>query len=419
MLRNISWYGLDKISKVVSILLTSVVASKTLGVEGYGEYSFYIAINTILLPIALLGLDDYCYQKLVSRKKGRTDIIIGNVLSIRLIANLFILACTFLFIYTCDSYNSGMVLILVTSNFFSMLSIYQILNNAISKNRINAFCSSLCTFLFVLVKVYIFYNEEYINIFSMVIVYSVEVSFSLILTVLFVGIKPKFRFDQKVVKILVIKSLPMTISSLAIVVYYKMDQVMLGLMRDYTQVSMYSIQSQVLMAVNLLIQVLINGSYPKWINNNKLNYGYIEALSRVLVGLSILMWISIYIFMGFIVDILWGNEYYDVRNLLLITVVGTLFSGLGAIGSKILTFENLQVYRMKRVVIAMIINLLLNIMLIPSYGYYGAAVATVASQFYSGVVGNIWSEKTRWIAVKQINYFKICNFRDLKVLFRV
>ncbi|MBJ6958568.1 polysaccharide biosynthesis C-terminal domain-containing protein, partial [Vibrio cholerae] len=87
-----------------------------------------------------------------------------------------------------------------------------------------------------------------------------------------------------------------------------------------------------------------------------------------------------------VIEFLWGEDFSDVTFLLLITIIGTLFSGFGAIGAKILTFENLQNYRMKRVLIAMVINFIMNLMLIPVYGYYGAAIATVFSQLYSGLI---------------------------------
>ncbi|HIH0826119.1 TPA: oligosaccharide flippase family protein, partial [Vibrio cholerae] len=364
MLRNISWYGLDKLLKMLSLLATSIVVSRVVGIDDYGVYSYFIALNTLIIPLVLLGLDDYCYQKFASRKRKKNKVIIGNVNAIRLMANggvivLLILLTPFI------NHNSFVILfVLGLGNFSSVFTIYQYWNSANCENKVNAISSIISTFLFVIVKVFILLSGLEYTVFQMILLYTVEVCISAIVNFSLSKIQFNFMFNWRIIRILLYKAMPMTVSGVAIVAYYKMDQIMLGTMSSYRDVSVYAVQAQLLMAVNLLLQILINGSFPQWFNKRKLDYCIIGALSRVLFLVSSILWILTFFISQPVIEFLWGEDFSDVTFLLLITIIGTLFSGFGAIGAKILTFENLQNYRMKRVLIAMIINFIMNLMLI-------------------------------------------------------
>ncbi|MFO4639009.1 flippase [Vibrio cholerae] len=421
MLRNISWYGLDKLLKMLSLLATSIVVSRVVGIDDYGVYSYFIALNTLIIPLVLLGLDDYCYQKFASRKRKKNKVIIGNVNAIRLMANggvivLLILLTPFI------NHNSFVILfVLGLGNFSSVFTIYQYWNSANCENKVNAISSIISTFLFVIVKVFILLSGLEYTVFQMILLYTVEVCISAIVNFSLSKIQFNFMFNWRIIRILLYKAMPMTVSGVAIVAYYKMDQIMLGTMSSYRDVSVYAVQAQLLMAVNLLLQILINGSFPQWFNKRKLDYCIIGALSRFLFLVSSILWILTFFISQPVIEFLWGEDFSDVTFLLLITIIGTLFSGFGAIGAKILTFENLQNYRMKRVLIAMVINFIMNLMLIPVYGYYGAAIATVFSQLYSGLIGNFFSRKTRWLVLRQFSFFSYSSWsiRDINKIFKI
>jgi O-antigen/teichoic acid export membrane protein len=68
---------------------------------------------------------------------------------------------------------------------------------------------------------------------------------------------------------------------------------------------------------------------------------------------------------------------------------------MGVASGKWFLSENLQIIAFWRVFYGMILNILLNIFLIPKYGIEGAAFATLASQSVAAYFSDFFNKKTR------------------------
>ena len=74
---------------------------------------------------------------------------------------------------------------------------------------------------------------------------------------------------------------------------------------------------------------------------------------------------------------------------------------MGVASSKWFISEGLQRHLTINTVAGAIMNILLNIFLIPKYGIYGAAIATVMSQALASYFMNILFKRTR------LNFFRL------------
>ena len=66
-------------------------------------------------------------------------------------------------------------------------------------------------------------------------------------------------------------------------------------------------------------------------------------------------------------------------------------------------------------IIAVLLNVLLNYILIPNYGVYGAAIATVITEFISLLLLNLFFESGKdvfWLQVKGLNPINILKLKD-------
>ena len=82
-----------------------------------------------------------------------------------------------------------------------------------------------------------------------------------------------------------------------------------------------------------------------------------------------------------IVNTLFGSGYKDAAPVLAIHLWASLAVFLGMASSQHLLVEHLQKISFYRTLIGLVCNVILNIMLIPSMGAKGAAIATVISYF--------------------------------------
>jgi PST family polysaccharide transporter len=72
-----------------------------------------------------------------------------------------------------------------------------------------------------------------------------------------------------------------------------------------------------------------------------------------------------------------------------------MFTSLSMLSSRYFLSINLQRHLITRTLIALIINVIMNLFLIPKYGIIGAAIATLISEGYMATVSCWWSSKTR------------------------
>jgi PST family polysaccharide transporter len=82
-------------------------------------------------------------------------------------------------------------------------------------------------------------------------------------------------------------------------------------------------------------------------------------------------------------------------SILSIIAWSTVFVFVGVASGRWFLVENLQRLLLYRTVIGAIINVALNVILIPRYGAIGASLATLASQAYANLFANLMSGTTR------------------------
>ena len=130
---------------------------------------------------------------------------------------------------------------------------------------------------------------------------------------------------------------------------------------------------------------LITKEYSK--NNHEIVKQLSQQVGKWIFVLNIPLFLIMFLFPGVIINVLFGSEYLVASNALKILSLGTLVSSsliwiynnlLSMAGKTKLLFINL--------LFASILNIFLNIFLIPKYGITGAAIATTISKILLGIV---------------------------------
>jgi Na+-driven multidrug efflux pump len=92
-----------------------------------------------------------------------------------------------------------------------------------------------------------------------------------------------------------------------------------------------------------------------------------------------------------------------------------VFVSLGIVSGQWFLAENRQTLIFQRTLIGAVLNILLNIALIPKFGAAGAAIATVTTQFFVGILIDLLMNKTKKMALMKIKAFNpIKIFRLIK-----
>lgn len=117
-----------------------------------------------------------------------------------------------------------------------------------------------------------------------------------------------------------------------------------------------------------------------------------------------------------IIALLYGEQYNQVGGIFMIHIWASVFVFLEVACGKWFIAENLQKYSFYRTLFGAITNVILNFILIPKYGVYGAAVATLISQSIASYLFNIINKATRKTFFLQTNAI-LLPFRKIGVYF--
>lgn len=179
------------------------------------------------------------------------------------------------------------------------------------------------------------------------------------------------------------ETLPFGIHTILAVLYFQLDTVFLSYFKGNVEVGLYQAPMRLVLASMIICEVLISSIFPQIARSFGHNTHDFET-SAVTTNKFLLAfggWIAIFFFVyaDLIIDVVYGQSYRDSITLmrLLSLVIFLRFACSGY--AMFITVSDNQLLRAFGVVISLIVNVLLNVLLIPSLGASGAAIASIGT----------------------------------------
>ncbi len=202
----------------------------------------------------------------------------------------------------------------------------------------------------------------------------------------------KFSYNQ-----IFSRSYPMALSAIAYFIMQSVDIIILTIYEGFDSVAYYSIAVKLatvtalaLMSVNIVIAPKIAEIY----NTNDFNRlnKLIKDAARIIFIISLPVLLILFIFSGPALS-LFGEGYVIAKQALWFLLAGQFFSALCGPGAIYLNMTGKQKKLNNILISGLIVNVVLNLVLIPIYGIEGAATATLISMVFwnSMIVALIYS----------------------------
>ena len=362
--------------------------ARYLGAEGFGVLSFGLAFTGIFSVFTDLGLSQLTVRE-VARDKTLASKYIGNIMTMKLFFVFLTLVLIIFFINILEYPKNTVYVVyflsasIILNGFIqSFKSIYQ----AYEKMEYVSLFNILNT-IFLLAGVLIAINQKF-NVIAFAAIYFISSFIILILNIFVLQIKfTKFSFlmEMDFWKTTLKEALPFGLSSIFVVIYFYIDSVMLSLMKSDEVVGWYNASYKLVYILLFIPAVYFSSIYPVMSNlfiNSKdtLKFLYSTSLKYMLI-LGALMGISTVILADEIILLIYGTEYQPSILALMILIWAVFFSFLAHAPMYILNSTNKPVIYTKVVFIGMIVNVIMNLILIPKYSLNGASVATVFTEF--------------------------------------
>jgi polysaccharide transporter, PST family len=417
---NTGWLFVDKIVRIGVGLVIGISMARYLGVEGYGLYNYAVAFATLLSPFASLGLDSVVIRYIVRDPQDRLQIL-GTSFILKLLAGTLTLfasiACIYLVSPT-EKLTIELFAILSATGIFQSGDAIDLWFQSQTQSKYTVLAKSIVFALTSILRVVLIVIKAPLIAFAWVALLDIALgALGLIVIYQLRGHSVwLWRWSLPLAKMLVKESWPLLFSSFAILIYMKIDMVMLKEMSNERAVGIYSAATRISEAWYFIPMVISSSMAPAIYaakeSNEQLFYNLSFKLHRFMALLSILICISMTFLAKPAIELLFGDKYSGATDVLIVHIWASIFVFLGVASSTWLVAEDLAFFTLSRTIMGAILNIILNIILIPRYTGVGAAVATLISYSFANVFANLMNQKTHklfWIQLKSLNMISFAS----------
>lgn len=416
--RNASWMFGEQILRMIAGVLVGIWVARYLGPEQFGIFSYAISFVALFGSVAKLGLDSIVVRDLVNTPDKRDRYlgtafwlkIAGAVLSLGLVA--------FATQFTNNDTTTNLYIFIIASGIvFQAFEVVDFYFQSKVLSKFVSLCKITQLFLSSIIKVYFVLTNADLLWFVLVSVFDqITLALTLYLAYRYQKIGQFFcHFDQLTAKKLIKNSWPIILSGIVVMIYMRIDQIMIKEILGAKEVGVYSAAVR-LSEVWYFIPVLIcNSLFPAIVNAKKVSeelyYARLQHLYTFMIWMAIAIALPITFLSDWLVVFLYGPAYREAGGVLAIQVWAGIFVFLGVASGKWFISENLQMLSFWRVLSGVFVNVFLNIFLIPSYGIEGAAMATLLSQVMAAYLFDIFNKKTRGLFICKSKAILILNYK--------
>jgi O-antigen/teichoic acid export membrane protein len=399
---NTSWMFAEQILRMVAGLLVGIWVARYLGPAQFGIFSYAIAFTALFGSIAKLGLDSIVVRDLV-REPNQRDLYLGTAFWLKLIGSVVMLAVMALAVRLTsnDATTNLYIFIIGSGTLFQSFEVVDFYFQSKVLSKFVSICKFTQLFISSLLKLYLIFTGADLFWFVLVsLVDQITLALSLYLAYRYQKVGGFYRhFDLMTAKQLFRNSWQLIISGLVIMIYMRIDQIMIKEMLGEKEVGLYSAATRISEVWYFIPMLLTNSLFPSIVNAKKVSeelyYARLQRLYTLMVWAAIAIALPMTFLSGWLVTMLFGEAYRDAGPVLMIHIWAGVFVFLGVASGKWLINEGLQKYSAINTSVGAVANVLLNLLLIPKYGIYGAAIATVLSYSIAAYFMNILFQDTR------------------------
>ena len=413
-LTNIAWAISGKIVSLTSILVVGIIVARYLGKEQYGIMNYVISFVAVFQVFADFGLD-FIQIREESKDPAQRDKIIGTTFGLKLIFALLTLVAIFVtdMLFVKDTNIRCYIMIYASSvilnttwvsrnHFTSIVWNEYVVKTEITRTLIGVFIKVML----VLLHLPLIWFICSLVIDSLLLAMGYTASY-----VRKIDTVRKWRFDRKLATFMIQQSFPLLLSGAAIVVYNRIDQMMIGDMIDQSHLGVYSVAvrfTELLVFVPTIIAQTIS---PMLVEARQGSLERYESLSRVFMNVTVAVCIILAVLTSLlsypIVYYTFGQTYIGAASVLSILSFKVIGDALSQTSGQLMIIEGIQKYASIRNIIGCITCVALNLLFIRRYGIHGAAYVAIITIFVSGTLADFLIPTYRPIFYKQMRAISV------------
>lgn len=368
-------------------LFLIMYSARYLGVNNFGILSFAISFTGIFAVFIDFGLQELTIRE-VAKDNSLVNKYVSNILFIKLILIVIIFGIIIFSVNILDlPVKTKEVTYIITLSicFTAVAQIFNSIFNALEKMEyvsIEKIIISLSLLLTGLLAI-----KLNLNVVQFSSIY-VLTNFLALCYCIYVYLKMPYKLriekDDYFLKKNLKEAIPFGLSSIFVVIYYYIDSVMLSIMVSESSVGIYNAAYRLAFAFLIIPSAYYTALYPVMakfcvISKDSLKNIYEKSFMHMII-IGLIMALVTNIMSEKIIEIMYGDEYLQSATALNILIWAVFFQYISHANFYVLNSTNKQAICTKITFVGMVVNILLNALIIPSYGYIGASLTTLATE---------------------------------------
>ena len=406
-LSNSAWLLAENLVASVLGLLVFAVIARTLGPVEYGYFAYVFSVAALFSILGHMGLDGLMVREIVEAKdRGRQAVVMGTAGALRIAGYAFGALICLGFGLFLPGQTTTETWLFVTAFFYILLTPFPLIPKAWLQAKAEARFGAMAGLTGNLVAS-CFKIGLVLAGFGVIWIGAVQAG--TVLLVLFIilpiylwrGGPPIWilRFDWAVAKRMLRESWQIFAGSILAIVYLKIDLVMLRWMYGPEEVGIYAVAARLSEVPYILAATIVTTIFPRLIeiyNTGGPAYAArLQTVFHVMAALAFVVMGCVALLGPPVIGLAFGPEFTAAGPMLMIHMLAMPFIYMRYVFSRWIIMERFAVFSIYSQGAGALANVALNLMLIPTFGGIGAAIATVISYACASYFVLLLSGRTR------------------------
>ena len=384
---NSFWLFCDQLLRMGLNLVVGVWMARYLGPTDFGLLNYAFAVVTIVGSCTSLGINAVVVRELV-RVPAETNAWLGTAFFLKSAgASVGFLVCVGLAWLQpfADAQMPALIMVVAAGMFLQTLDVIDLLFQSRGESRVSAWVRMAACVSTNAIKVALILNHA--SLLALGAAGVIEIGLSALgwlWAAKIAGWRPAvWRCERRRAAVLMAESWPLAVSGLAVNVQAYADQVMLGAMLGGGELGQYAAAFRVVGVFSFVPMVVQTVAAPEITramhDDGALYWRRLYDLYRLMFLLFLVVALPLILLGAPVVAWLYGASYAGAGILIPWLAFRLFFTNFGVARSTFLTNEGLFRFALLTAVAGALVNLLLNLALIPRWGARGAVVSSLAS----------------------------------------
>jgi O-antigen/teichoic acid export membrane protein len=378
--------------KVFTFFYVMYIA-RYLGADGFGLLSFAIGFTGIFVVFTDLGLETLTVRE-VARDKNLAAKYLGNFVFVKIILAFLTFGLIAIVINLLD-YSSLAIRVVYLMALHIIFRGFSSLNHSIiranEKLEYISFSVIVGNFLMIVgVFAGVYFRFDVLGFsWVFVIVSAIDLLYSTIVCCLKFAL-PKFEIDQPFWLKSIKNAWPIGLMSIFILIYFRIDTVMLSLMKGDPHVGYYAAAYRLSEILTVIPAMFLQSIFPvlsSYFNSSKSSFKRTYELSaKYLFYLALPLALIGTLVAPKIIQLVYGQEFAPSVPALQILIWAAALMYVTTVQGTTLIAADRQMLNTKISALCVVLNIALNFIVIPKFSYVGASLSTVATELFGLIV---------------------------------